>query len=201
MQTKPIIAAALSALALPAVAAPFETPYALSAVHADFQAQLERAGELPGETGAAARAAAGLMAPHSAAQERLVLPLLGWADATSTGRGPARADMPGRMQIKAELSQLHDGDVTLVTALVELYAAAEEAGDPDTARLAERIIWHETGDVEVLYPTALLVGSAAHARGAGAEPAAIRAGPGPLYGEHPVPMMGAGNPHKPASRN
>ena len=201
MQTKPIIAAALSALALPAVAAPFEAPYALGAVHADFQAQLERGADLPGETGAAARAAAGLMAPHSAAQERLVLPLLGWADAATTGHSPARADLPGRMQIEAELAQLHDGDVTLVTALAELYATAEAAGEADAARLAERIIWHETGDVEVLYPAALLVGSAAHAQATATDPATIRMGPGPLYGEHPVPMIGAGNPHKPASRN
>jgi len=53
--------------------------------------------------------------------------------------------------------QLYDRDVDLVTALVELYAAADEAGDAETARLAERMIWHETSDVEVLYPAALFV--------------------------------------------
>ena len=159
MQTKPIIAAALSALALPAVAAPFEAPYALGAVHADFQAQLERAADLPGETGAAARAAAGLMAPHSAAQERLVLPLLGWADPRAAGSMAAIAAPADRMRLEAEVAQLYDADVDVVTALVELYAAAEAVGDVETARLAERMIWHETSDVEVLYPAALMVGS------------------------------------------
>ena len=42
MHTKFIIAAAVSALAASASAAPLGTPYALSAVHADFQAQLAR---------------------------------------------------------------------------------------------------------------------------------------------------------------
>ena len=36
-------------------------------------------------------------------------------------------------------------------------AAAEAVGDVETARLAERMIWHETSDVEVLYPAALMM--------------------------------------------
>lgn len=138
-----IIATALSALALPAAAASGETPYALSAVHSDFQAQLEQVAERPGEIGTAARAAADLMAPHNAAQEQLVLPLLGLADAAATGPGIARPDLPGRAAIAAELSRLYAGDVELVTSLVNLWATAEEAGEPDTARLVERMIWRD----------------------------------------------------------
>lgn len=190
-----IIATALSALALPAAAASGETPYALSAVHSDFQAQLEQVAERPGEIGTAARAAADLMAPHNAAQEQLVLPLLGLADAAATGPGIARPDLPGRAAIATELSRLYAGDVELVTSLVNLWATAEEAGEPDTARLVERMIWHETSDVEVLYPAALLVDSALQAQAFTAEPATIRFGPEPLYGKHPVPMMGVGDPH------
>ena len=160
MQKTLIIAAALSALSIPALAAPNETPYALSAVHADFQAELERTARLPGEVGAAAGAAAELMAPHNAAQERLVLPLLGWADAVASGREAKLPDIPDRTRIDAVLSQLYDRDVDLVTALVELYAAADEAGDAETARLAERMIWHQTSDLEVLYPAALFVETA-----------------------------------------
>lgn len=160
MQKTLIIAAALSALSIPALAAPNETPYALSAVHADFQAELERTARLPGEVGAAAGAAAELMAPHNAAQERLVLPLLGWADAVASGREAKLPDIPDRTRIDAVLSQLYDRDVDLVTALVELYAVADEAGDAQTARLAERMIWHQTSDLEVLYPAALFVETA-----------------------------------------
>lgn len=160
MQKTLILAAALSALSIPALAAPNETPYALSAVHADFQAELERTARLPGEVGAAAGAAAELMAPHNAAQERLVLPLLGWADAVASGREAKLPDIPDRTRIDAVLSQLYDRDVDLITALVELYAAADEAGDAETARLAERMIWHQTSDLEVLYPAALFVETA-----------------------------------------
>ena len=107
----------------------------------------------------AARAAAGLAAPHNAAQERLILPLLGWADPRAAGSMAAIAAPADRMRLESEVAQLYDADVDVVTALVELYAAAEAVGDVETARLAERMIWHETSDVEVLYPAALMVGS------------------------------------------
>ena len=55
------VLAAVSALAASASAAPHGTPYALGAVHADFQAQLEGIAGTPGEVGAAARVAADLI--------------------------------------------------------------------------------------------------------------------------------------------
>lgn len=200
MQTKLIIAAVITALAVPAIAAPNETPYALSAEHADNQDQLERITGRSDEIGAAARAAADLLKPHNAAQERLVLPLLGWAEAATTGTVLPTA-LPDRNSLETELSQLYDGDVDLVTALVDLYAAAEEAGDSETARLAERMIWHETNDVQLLYPAALLVHTSMTSRDGTTGPMGISLKPGPLYGEHPMPMMGVGDPHRPRSGN
>lgn len=202
MQTKLIIvAAALSAPALPAKSAPLETPYALGAIHADFQAQLGQLAAMPGRIGVAAKTAATIMTAHNAAQERLILPLLGLADAASAGQRPVVAIIPDRMRLEAELTRLYDGDVDLVTALAELYAAADKAGEADIARLAERMIWHETGDVEVLYPAALLVGSALEALPVRVEPASIKIGPGPLYGEPALPMIGTGKPHGPGTEN
>lgn len=174
-------------------AAPYDPPYALRAVHADFEAQLEKAAAAPGTIGTAGRLAADLLAAQNAAQERLVLPMLGWADAAAAGEVAAVADLPDRMRLEAERSQLYDGDVELVTALVELYAAAEEAGQSEIARMAERMIWHETSDVEVLYPAALLVGSIQAQAFAGTFEFQETAGP--LYGSEPSPMMGVGNPH------
>jgi hypothetical protein len=200
MQTKLIIAAVITALAVPAIAAPNETPYALSAVHADNQGQLERITGRPDEIGAAARAAADLLKSHNAAQERMVLPLLGWAE-TATDGTAFPAALPDRNSLEAELSRLYDGDMDLVTALVNLYVAAEEAGDSETSRLAERMIWHETTDFQVLYPAALLVHTAMTTRDGSMGPVQIGAEPGPLYGEHPMPMMGVGNPHGPRSGN
>jgi hypothetical protein len=202
MQTKFIIAAAVSALAASASAAPHGTPYALGAVHADFQAQLEEVAGTPGEVGAAAGVAADLMRRHNAAQERLVLPLLGRADAASTGKVLADPDLAERaQQLKTELPQLFEGDVELLGALAELYAVADEDGQPEILRLAERLIWHQTSDVEVLYPAAVLVGSIVPGPRIGAGPIDVQTGPGPLYGLNPVPMMGVGSPHATEARN
>lgn len=144
-----IISAAAPALAALAIAAPNHVPYALTEVHADFQAQLEEAVAVPGSIGAAGRITADLMAAQNAAQERLVLPVLARADATAAGE--IAADLPDQMRVDAELSQLYDGDVNLVTALVDLCAAAEEASQSEIALMAERMIGHQTGDIEVLY--------------------------------------------------
>ena len=202
MLAKFIVSAAVSAFAATVSAAPFETPYALSAVHADFQLQLEQATDAPGEVGAAARAAADLLGPHNAMQERLVLPVLGFADAVTGGRMPTDPNLPRQLlRLEAELSMLLDSDVELITALVELYAAADEAGQTEVARVAERMIWHEVSDVEVLYPAAALIGTAIRAQIIGAEPAAILIVPEPLYGQDPVPMMGVGDPQASGARD
>lgn len=197
MQTKLIIAV-MSALATPAIAAPDDSPYALRAVHADFQAQLEKIAATPGTIGIAGRVAADLMAAQNAAQERLVLPLLDWADAPAADL--ARIDpVPWTQALRAEMPRLAEGDVALVTALVELYAAAEEAGQPAIALVAERMIWHETSDVEILYPAALLISE--RQPQAFAKLFAVPTTPGPLYGSGPFPMMGVGNPHPTATGN
>lgn len=160
MQTKFIIAATLTMVATSAMASSNEVPYALSAEHADFQAQLEQVSEIPGDVGIAASVAAGLMARHSLAQERVVLQRLGSTDWATTEQPQTDAELRGQTQsLEVELTKLFDGDVELVTALVGLYAAAEEVGQSEISRLAERVIWHETRDVEVLYPAALLASS------------------------------------------
>lgn len=164
MQTKLILSVAVLALAASASAGPSDIPYALSAVHEDHQAQLEQLARIPGEIGAAARVAADLMELQNAAQERVVLPLLGWADAATNGRLPTKVALPARASLDADLSRLFDGDVELVTALVELQVVAEDAGDSEAARSATRMIWHETSDLEVLYPAAQLVSAALEVR-------------------------------------
>jgi hypothetical protein len=91
--------------------------------------------------------------------------------------------------------------VELLGAPAHLYAVADETGQSETTRLAERMIWHETSDVEVLYPAAVLVGSVIHGPRIGAAPLGVQTGPGPLYGPNPVPMMGVGDPHAHKARN
>lgn len=158
MHSNFLMAAAISALATSAAATTDPVPYALSAAHADFLYQLNEVASVPDEIGLAARHAATLMAKQNAAQERLVLPLVGWAEAATTANVPTAAvDLSSRDSLDAELSRLLEGDVELVTALVELYALADSAGQPEIARIAERMIWHETSDVEINYPAALWI--------------------------------------------
>lgn len=158
MQTRFIIAAALAAVAMPGAAAPTGELYALSAEHADLQDQLEVAAGIPGEVGGAARLAADLMELHSQAQEEIVLPWLGYANRAASGRALEDAGLLEQAQdLEVILARLNESDVELVSAVVDLYSAAEDAGRPEILRLAERIIWHETSDVEILYPATLLV--------------------------------------------
>ena len=160
MHTKYVISIALSVFATSAPAGQYDVPYALSAVHEDNLRQLDQLAQRPGEIGAAARAAADLMAAQNAAQEQLVLPLLSWADAATNGRVPAEVVFPAQARLEADLSRLYDGDVDLVTALVELQVVAEDAGDSEAALSATRMIWHETSDLQLLYPAAQLVSAA-----------------------------------------
>lgn len=160
-----IVAAVVSAFAVTASAAPFETSYALSAPHADFLMQLERAADAPGQTGSAARVAADLIKPHMEVEERVVLPFLGFAEAIASGQTPINPQILARLQsLMAELPSLMDTEIEVVSALVDLFAAAEEEGQPEISRLAERMIWHQTNDAEVFYPVAVLVGYSIHAR-------------------------------------
>ncbi|MCR4267055.1 hypothetical protein [Nitratireductor sp. ZSWI3] len=151
-------AAVVCAIATTASAAPSATPYVLSAAHEDFLMQLEDAAGVPGQIGTAARAAADLLRRHNETEEAVVLPLLGFAETAVSGTmtsWPAR----GTMDLRAELAGILGGQEEVVIALVELFAAAQQQDRSDISRLAERVVWHETGDAEILYPAAILVSS------------------------------------------
>lgn len=151
-------AAVVCAIATTASAAPSATPYVLSAAHEDFVMQLDDAANVPGQIGTAARTAADLLRRHNETEEAVVLPLLGLAETAMSSTmttWPAR----GTTDLRARLPGILDGQEEVVIALVELFAAAEEQGRPDISRLAERVVWHETGDAEILYPAAILVSS------------------------------------------
>ncbi|HRY26338.1 MAG: hypothetical protein H6852_09215 [Geminicoccaceae bacterium] len=165
MRTPFIIAAVVSAFAATASAAPFTTPYVLSAVHADFLTQLEKVAETPGEIGTAARAAADLLAAHNEAEERVALPLLGLTEEVAEGKAvdDPEATLASLESLQAELPLLVEGQAEAIGALVKLFAAAEAEGEADVSRLAERIIWHELTDAEILYSAATLVGATVQA--------------------------------------
>ncbi len=155
-------AAVACAIATTASAAPSATPYVLCAAHEDFLMQLDDVAGVPGQIGTAARAAADLMRRHNETEEAVILPFLEVAETAVSGTitgEPVR----GMTRLRAELPQIMDGQEEVVMALVELFAAAEEQDRPDISRLAERIVWHETGDAEILYLAAVLVSSSIEA--------------------------------------
>lgn len=186
------VSAVASVFAATASAAPLETPYLLSAAHADFLTQLEEVAGTPGQVGGAARNAVNLLGTHIEAEERAVLPSLGLIGAVTEGKAVA-GSLPALASLQAELPLLIDGQVEAIGALAELYAAGDAGGWPEVSRLAERIIWHEMSDAEFLYPAAILIGSTA--RAAEVDASESQSDPGPLYGRDPIPMMGLGNPH------
>ncbi|MEC5325691.1 hypothetical protein [Aurantimonas sp. A3-2-R12] len=193
-----IVSAVASVFAVTASAAPLEAPYVLSVAHADFLTQLEEVAGTPGQIGGAARTAADRLGPHIEAEERVVLPFLGLIKEVAEGKAVA-GSLPTLAGLQAELPLLINGQVEVVGALVDLFAAAEAEGRQEVSRLADQMIWHEMTDIEVLYPAAVLVNSSVQASMIEAEPAKIPIGPGPLYGQDPVPMMGMGNPHAPGA--
>lgn len=148
-----IASAVLSAFAVTAHAAPPDTPLALRLEHADFLAQFAEAAATPGEVGDAARAVLPLFDAHAEAEESTVLPFL--------GIGNAIVGKDAMWRLEAELPRLSDATTEVIGALADLYAAADGNGRPEIARLAERAIWHEMADTEVLYPAAILAVSAA----------------------------------------
>jgi hypothetical protein len=164
MRTKLIVTAVFSVFATAASAGSFEIPYALSAVHQDFLLQLEKTASEPGEVGAAARAAVSVLKPHIELEESVVLPFLGFAEAVAGGNASVTPEIPERLErLKAELPLLLEADTNVFGMLVELYAVADSEGRPEIVQLAERMIWHETIDAEILYPAAALVGRTAQA--------------------------------------
>lgn len=143
-----------------------ETPNVLAVVHEDFLMQLDEVARTPGAIGADARTAADLMAAHNAAEETLILPFLAHTDSVAAVETPVVAPqtLASMERLQADLPGLIDAQTEVVIAAVDLFAAADTEGRTDIARLAERIIWHEMGDAEVLYPAAALVATTARER-------------------------------------
>lgn len=160
------IAVASSVAGAGTSAAPLQAPYALTAEHAELDAELRAVAAMPGPIGEAARAAADLVTPHVALEERLVLPLLGLAPALVEGAPVAEAEdaLARTAALKADLPRIMEAYPQMVSALTDLFAAAEAEGRPEISRLADRMIRHAIGDIEVSYPAAIVIGDRLGAR-------------------------------------
>ena len=176
-----VLVASQASIAAPSV------PYSLHAIHADLQEQLDQAGTINGNVGEAARTAAHLLAEHNESQERAVPPLL---------QPPPHSRRPeSTTQKRLDQPEAPDAAMELMAALADLYAVAGEADRADVSRIAERIIWHEMTDIEILLPALALVDASEQHRRISPAHTAARDKTGALYGSETTPLMGVGNPH------
>lgn len=135
-------------------------PEAMRAEHAELHEALVEATRAPGDVGAAAREVARVLHPHFVREEEIALPPLGLLE--DLARGVVTADMAAVLQLtdalRAELPRMLEEHAAIRLALARLAATADEQGQPEYARLAEKIMLHAATEEQVTYPTALLVG-------------------------------------------
>jgi hypothetical protein len=135
-------------------------PEAMRVEHAELHEALVEATRAPGEVGAAAREVARVLHPHFVREEEIALPPLGLLE--DLARGVVTSDMaavlPLTDALRAELPRMLEEHAAIHAALDRLAATALEQGQPQYARLAERIMLHAGTEEQVTYPTALLVG-------------------------------------------
>lgn len=135
-------------------------PEAMRAEHAELHEALVEATRAPGEVGAAAREVPRVLHPHFVREEEIALPPLGLLE--DLARGVVTSDMaavlPLTDALRAELPQMLEEHAAIGAALARLAATAHEQGQPQYARLAEKIMLHAGTEEQVTYPTALLVG-------------------------------------------
>lgn len=138
----------------------FTIPSPLKLEHEELHAELVRATQAGGRVGEAAKAVAKVLHDHFAKEEDFALPPLGLL--SSLARGKVDEEMKSVVgmtdHLKAELPKMLEEHKTVVAALKNLIAAAEEEKKLEHARFAEKLVLHAQTEEEVLYPAAILIG-------------------------------------------
>jgi hypothetical protein len=108
----------------------------------------------------AARKALEVLRPHFAREAEYVLPPLGLLPALAEGR--VTPEMRGAIamadRVKAEQDQLYEEHVRITGVLNDLITAAEGERDRGLVAMARQAALHSLHEVEVLYPTVILIG-------------------------------------------
>jgi hypothetical protein len=161
------ITSALAQSQVPAASAPpgsarLEVPQSSRVEHADTIAYLDAVAQQQRRPAVAeaARKALEVLRPHFAREAEFVLPALGLLPALAEGR--ATPEMRGAIamadRVKAEQDQLFEEHVRITSALNDLIAAAEGERDRGLVAMARQAALHSLHEVEVLYPTVILIG-------------------------------------------
>lgn len=135
-------------------------PEPLKLEHQELHEELVRATKAAGRIGEAAKAVAALLHPHFVKEEEYALPPLGLLSALATGpiTPQMREVLTMTNRLKADLPQMLAEHKTIVAALEVLKAAAQNEGQTQYARFAEKLVLHAKTEEEVLYPAAILIG-------------------------------------------
>jgi hypothetical protein len=141
-------------------------PASIKAEHDEIHAELVAATKAPGTVGEAARALAAVLHPHFVREEEIALPPLGLL--APLARGEAPKDMRDVLTmtdaLKAELPRMLDEHKVIHAATARLGNVARAEGNAAVAHLADKLALHASGEEEVFYPAAILVGELVRAR-------------------------------------
>ena len=135
-------------------------PESLKLEHEELHADLVCATRAGGKTGEAAKAVAKVLHEHFIKEEEFALPPIGLLPVLARGKvdQQMRSVLAMTDRLKTELPEMLREHQTVVAALKQLTAAAEEERLPEHARFAEKLRLHAQTEEDVLYPAAILVG-------------------------------------------
>lgn len=136
-----------------------QIPESLRLRHEAFHAEFTRATKEKGKVGDAARAIEKLAEAHFA-KAKDAFPPLALLPQLSEGKvsPEMRKAVPIAERLKASLPQIRREHRELIAGLKRLAEAAQDEGQTEYVRFAERLVWHIQEEEEVLYPAVLLVG-------------------------------------------
>ncbi|NLI74082.1 MAG: hypothetical protein GX369_04840 [Euryarchaeota archaeon] len=137
-----------------------EIPSSLRKEHDELLSILEAAMAESGKVGEMAQIVSDRLMPHFRREEELALPQLG----ILTLSGVGRVEQPEEIhkltdRMKEELPRMLEEHVQIAIALEALRIEAESAGMKEYVEFADRLLLHAQMEEEILYPTALLIGS------------------------------------------
>jgi hypothetical protein len=137
----------------------FKIPHAMKVEHEELHADLTKAIQSGGKTGAAAQEVAEALHAHFESEEKYALPPLGLLPALAAGKIVPEMAQVFQMTdtLKAELPRMLEEHQAIVAALKKLIEAARQEGKPEYVHFAEKLMLHAQNEEEVSYPTAILI--------------------------------------------
>lgn len=138
----------------------FKIPHAMKVEHEELHADLTKAIQSGGETGAAAQEVAEALHAHFESEEKYALPPLGLLPALAAGKIVPEMAQVFQMTntLKAELPRMLEEHQAIVAALKKMIEAAKQEKRMEHVTFAEKLMLHAQNEEEVSYPTAILIG-------------------------------------------